>query len=183
MASASNSPVSDAGSAKSLKEKDETKAEAGMSDKETDAKAKRSLESSDTNDDEEKRATRKKTRVDYNEDKKQDNKEKPKEPKKEEGDEEEEEDDDEIQDVTPADIKGKTEEVERSGKSTSDDLMGLPMEPTGLEGAGIYRTNCDRIPKIRSYSQLSHSLQWSIFSFSKPCSVRQDDPSRGGLLP
>ena len=108
-----------------------------MSDKEVDeSKAKRGPDSSDGNEDDEKRATRKKARVDYSEDKS-----KATQPsnEKEEADEEEEEDDDEIQDVTPANIKSKSEETvnePRPTRSTSDDLMGLPMEPTGLEGAG-----------------------------------------------
>ena len=108
-----------------------------MSDKEVDeSKSKRVLDGSDGNDDDEKRATRKKARVDYSEDKSKANQPST---EKEEPEEEEEEDDDEIQDVTPANIKTKSEEPTnepRPTRSTSDDLMGLPMEPTGLEGAG-----------------------------------------------
>ena len=54
-------------------------------------------------------------------------------------------DDDEIQDVTPANIKSKSEESPEptppprsAPRNASDDLMGLPMEPTGLEGGGNY---------------------------------------------
>ena len=116
-----------------------------MSDNEQEDSQKRALDSSEgTNDEEEKRSTRKKARVDYNEDKKVDPKAKESLKKEEDGnekeeEEDEEEDDDEIQDVTPASIKPKSEETPepRPSRTASDDLMGLPMEPTGLEGAGI----------------------------------------------
>ena len=125
---------------------------AKMSDKELeDSKAKRALDGSDGNDDEEKRATRKKARVDYSEDKKAENK--PNQAAKEEVEEEEEEDDDEIQDVTPSNIKSKSEEPinERPTRSTSDDLMGLPMEPTGLEGAAFQsRVPFDKMTQIEA---------------------------------
>ena len=62
---------------------------------------------------------------------------------------EDDDDDDEIQDVTPANIKTKSEESSEptppprsAPRNASDDLMGLPMEPTGLEGGGkilLYR--------------------------------------------
>ena len=117
-----------------------------MSDKEiedTKDKSKRPLEvSSEGNDEDEKRSTRKRARVDYNEDKKADAKSKEATVSvlKEEEDEDDD-DDDEIQDVTPANIKSKSEEIveppQRSApRNASDDLMGLPMEPTGLEGGG-----------------------------------------------
>lgn len=104
-----------------------------MSDKEQEKeKAKRPLDG-EGNDDEEKRSTRKKARVDYNEEKR--GEVKAQETVKDEA-EEDEEDDDEIQDVTPASIKAKSEdEPVRTTRNTSDDLMGLPMEPSGLEGA------------------------------------------------
>ena len=116
-----------------------------MSDKEQDEKkekSKRQADSNESNDEEEKRSTRKKARVDYNEEKKGEASSK-KETTKTEEEEEiiEDDDDDEIQDVTPTNIKSKPEETsnttaERPTRSSSDDLMGLPMEPTGLEGAG-----------------------------------------------
>ena len=113
-----------------------------MSDKEIEDakdKSKRPLEvSSEGNDEDEKRSTRKRARVDYSEDKKADAK---KEASARE--EEDEDDDDEIQDVTPANIKSKSEEIvepppRSAPRNASDDLMGLPMEPTGLEGGGMY---------------------------------------------
>ena len=77
-------------------------------------------------------------RVDYNEDKKA---LAAKEAAKNEEAGDNDDDSDEIQDVTPATIKAKTEETPepppRSAASrAADDLMGLPMEPNGLEGAG-----------------------------------------------
>ena len=117
-----------------------------MSDKEQDEKkekSKRQADSNESNDEEEKRSTRKKARVDYNEEKKGEAANK-KETSKTEEDEEiiEDDDDDEIQEVTPTNVKSKPEETsnttaDRPTRSSSDDLMGLPMEPTGLEGAGM----------------------------------------------
>ena len=128
-----------------------------MSDKEVDeSKTKRGPDSSDGNDDDEKRATRKKARVDYSEDKSKANQATN---EKEEAEEEEEEDDDEIQDVTPANIKSKSEEPvnePRPTRSTSDDLMGLPMEPTGLEGAGI---TTELFPIIPIYKEIFVNFQ------------------------
>ena len=77
-------------------------------------------------------------RVDYNEDKKA---LAAKEAAKNEEAGDNDDDSDEIQDVTPATIKAKAEETPepppRSAASrAADDLMGLPMEPNGLEGAG-----------------------------------------------
>ena len=117
-----------------------------MSDKEQDEKkekSKRQADSNESNDEEEKRSPRKKARVDYNEEKKGEAANK-KETSKTEEDEEiiEDDDDDEIQEVTPTNVKSKPEETsnttaDRPTRSSSDDLMGLPMEPTGLEGAGM----------------------------------------------
>lgn len=110
-----------------------------MSDTEEDSKdkSKRPLEvSSEGNDEiEEKRSSRKRARVDYNEDKKA-LAAKEAAQKEEAGDNDD--DSDEIQDVTPATIKAKAEETPepppRSAASrAADDLMGLPMEPNGLE--------------------------------------------------
>ena len=132
-----------------------------MSDKESDDnKTKRAMDSSDGTEDEEKRATRKRARVDYSEDKKENKPNPPGQDKEEaEVEEEEEEDDDEIQDVTPVNIKSKSEETaaastttnERPTRSTSDDLMGLPMEPTGLEGAAFQsRVPFDKMTQIEA---------------------------------
>lgn len=138
-----------------------------MSDKESTEKDKSKRPSDESNDDDEKRSTRKKARVDYNEDKKPEAKpssaaQEPALINKSDagGDEEEEEDDDEIQDVTPASIKSKSEESsasaaeqqpQRSSRSTSDDLMGLPMEPTGLEGAAFQsRVPYDKMTQIEA---------------------------------
>ena len=130
-----------------------------MSDKEQDEKkekSKRQADSNESNDEEEKRSTRKKARVDYNEEKKGEASSK-KETTKTEEEEEiiEDDDDDEIQDVTPTNIKSKPDETsnttaERPTRSSSDDLMGLPMEPTGLEGAG------------RTSEILNNSLAWGL---------------------
>ena len=118
-----------------------------MSDKEQDEKkekSKRQADSNESNDEDEKRSsTRKKARVDYNEEKKGEAANKKGTAKTEEEEEIiEDDDDDEIQDVTPTNVKSKPEETsnttaDRPTRSSSDDLMGLPMEPTGLEGAGM----------------------------------------------
>jgi len=128
-----------------------------MSDTEEDSKdkSKRPLEvSSEGNDEiEEKRSSRKRARVDYNEDKKA-LAAKEAAQKEEAGDNDD--DSDEIQDVTPATIKAKAEETPepppRSAASrAADDLMGLPMEPNGLEGAAFQsRAPFDKMTQIEA---------------------------------
>lgn len=130
-----------------------------MSDKEQEenkeaSKAKRALETStEGTEEEEKRSTRKKARVDYSEAKAKDSNKDV---------EEVEDDDDEIQDVTPASIKTKGDEAaepQRPPRSASDDLMGLPMEPTGLEGAGKTFNRLNDLFYLKSYMKiLFHSL-------------------------
>ena len=117
-----------------------------MSDKEQDEKkSKRQAESNDSNDEEDKRSTRKRARVDYNEDKKGEAK------KEAVKNDEEEIEDSEIEDVTPANVKKPEESNERPTRSTNDDLMGLPMEPTGLEGAAFQsRVPFDKMTQIEA---------------------------------
>ena len=118
-----------------------------MSDKEQDEKkSKRQAESNDSNDEEDKRSTRKRARVDYNEDKKGEAK------KEAVKNDEEEIEDSEIEDVTPSNVKKPEEKTtERPTRSTNDDLMGLPMEPTGLEGAAFQsRVPFDKMTQIEA---------------------------------
>ncbi len=102
------------------------------------------------------RTTRKKPRVDYSEDKKPQSKEKseeePKKPMPSSSD-------DEIQEVTPP--KGEGSSATRIGgisitaddskDKSSDDLMGLPVEPTGLEGAAFQsRVPFDKMTQVEA---------------------------------
>ena len=138
-------------------------------EKATPTKGKRLLDSLTpgkviTEEDDNGRAMRKKPRVDYDENKKPDASGK--------GSDQNikaEDDDDEIQEVTPPEVKAKLttpadqdtkETIQSSGKGNitagkssgkSDDLMGLPVEPTGLEGAAFQsRVPFDKMTQVEA---------------------------------
>ncbi len=82
---------------------------------------------------------------------------------KDEEDEEEvddDEDDDEIQDVTPIEKRNpfpsssspsSSAAANSTGKTDKDDLMGLPVEPTGLEGAAFQsRAPFDKMTQVEA---------------------------------
>ena len=117
-------------------------------------------------DDDKGRAMRKKPRVDYDENKRPDSN-----PKNPDQTAKLEDDDDEIQEVTPPEVKAKLsnssvsgdveqKDVPAPGKvsssagkpvAKSDDLMGLPVEPTGLEGAAFQsRVPFDKMTQVEA---------------------------------
>lgn len=94
--------------------------------------------------DEEKRSTRKKPRVDYDENKKPTT--------AASAAAKQEEDDDEIQEVTPPEVKAKAASgaTDDDGKK-KEDLLGLPVEPTGLEGAAFQsRVPFDKMTQVEA---------------------------------
>ena len=137
----------------------------------TPSKGKRLLDSlapgRDVSEDDDKgRIMRKKIRVDYDENKRPDSN-----PKSSDQTAKVEDDDDEIQEVTPPEVKAKISSSASSGdtelkdahsvgKGTSsigkpvgksDDLMGLPVEPTGLEGAAFQsRVPFDKMTQVEA---------------------------------
>ena len=144
-----------------------------MSEKEAEAaKPKRLMETSEPQEaeEEEKRSTRKKPRIDYNEEKKAQKDDSKtttttsttstatsasktsteSEPSKAS----KANDDDDIQEVTPLTADTKTETGNSPSKSTedkSDDLLGLPVEQTGLEGAAFQsRMPFDKMTQVEA---------------------------------
>ena len=139
-----------------------------MSEKETEAKPKRLMETSEPQEaeEEEKRSTRKKPRIDYNEEKKiqaplkDDSKAAKASTESEPSKASKASDDDDIQEVTPStsDAKPKSDAGNSPLKSTeekpeekSDDLLGLPVEQTGLEGAAFQsRMPFDKMTQVEA---------------------------------
>jgi len=147
-------------------EKEKSEAEASGSDHDSSSSSRRS-------------SRRKRAKVDYDEEKESVKEEQKKDEEEVEevnddedeveeidDDEEEEEeveddeDEDEIQDVTPADKRkppmatssnSASKMVNRSAASSSDDLLGLPVEPKGLEGAAFQsRVPFDKMTQVEA---------------------------------
>ena len=130
-----------------------------MSDKETEAgQPKRLIEALDKEEEEEKRSTRKKPRVDYSEEKKSPAASKDTtgeavastsstavgEPSKAST-----VDDDDIEEVT--EVKSKPDTGETATKDKPEDLLGLPVEQTGLEGAAFQsRMPFDKMTQVEA---------------------------------
>ena len=129
-----------------------------MSDKETEAdQPKRLIDVLDKEEEEEKRSTRKKPRVDYSEEKKTPvaSKDTPAEASTsstvvgEPSKPIQVDDDDDIQEVT--EIKSKPEASETPTKDKPEDLLGLPVEQTGLEGAAFQsRMPYDKMTQVEA---------------------------------